>query len=74
MVDVLTVRPRMGKPLETFWTLERFLARVKSSVFGQVMLVFESLVAVAAFVRTLIWNSIFSFTIKCSTEALVRLD
>ena len=56
MIDVLTVGARVRKPLETFWALERFLSRMKAFVLGQVVLVFESLVAVGTFVRPLICN------------------
>ncbi len=45
MVDVLTVGPRMGETLVTLGTSERLLSSVKSHVFGQVVLVFEFLVA-----------------------------
>ena len=42
----------MGKPFETLWTLERLLSGMKPFVFGEVMLVLESLVTVSALVRT----------------------
>lgn len=44
----------MGEPLLALWTLKRLFARVQSSVFGQVVFVLESLVAVRALVGTLI--------------------
>ena len=44
----------MREPLEALWALERLLARVKPLVLGQVVLVFEGLVALGALVRSLI--------------------
>jgi len=44
----------MGKPLQTFGTLVRFLSTVQSFVFNQVMFVFESFVASVALVRALV--------------------
>lgn len=52
MVDVLTIRSRMREAFQTFRTLERLLAGVKATMFRQVVLVLESLVAVGALVRT----------------------
>ena len=52
VVDVLTVRSGVREALQTFGTLERLLARMKSTMFRQVMFVLESLVAVGALVRT----------------------
>ena len=52
MVDVLTIRSRMREAFQTFRTLERLLARVKATMFRQVVFVLESLVAVGALVRT----------------------
>ena len=54
MVDVLAVGPRVGEPLETLGTLERFFPGVEPAVFGQMVLVLESLVAVAALVGPLV--------------------
>ena len=54
MVNVLTVGPRMGKPFEAFRTLEWLLAGVQPFVFGQVMLVLESLVTFRTLVGTLV--------------------
>ena len=54
VVNMLTVGARVRESFEAFWTLERFFSGVKSSVLGQVMLVLESLVTVAAFMRSLI--------------------
>ena len=51
MVNVLTVRAGVGEFLQTFLTLVRFLSAVKSLVFYEVMLVFESFVAAI----TLVW-------------------
>ena len=48
----------MRKPFETLWTLKRFLSGMKPFVFGEVMLVLESLVTVSALVRTQICNNI----------------
>lgn len=45
MVDVLTVRSRVGEALVTLGTSKRLLSCVKSHVFGQVVLVLELLVA-----------------------------
>ena len=56
VVDVLTVRSGVREALQTFGTLERLLARMKSTMFRQVMFVLESLVAVGALVRTRIWK------------------
>ena len=56
MVDVLTIRAGMREALQTFRTLERLLARVKTAMFRQVVFVLESLVAVGALVRTSICN------------------
>ena len=56
VVNVLTVRSWVRESLKTFWTLKRFFAWVESSMFCQVMFVLESLVAVEALVRTLIWK------------------
>ena len=52
MVDVLTIRAGMREALQTFRTLERLLARVKTAMFRQVVFVLESLVAVGALMRT----------------------
>ena len=57
MVDVLTIRSRMREAFQTFRTLERLLAGVKATMFRQVVLVLESLVAVGALVRTRICKS-----------------
>ena len=46
----------MRKPFETLWTLEGLLSGVKPFVFGEVVLVLESLVTVRALVRTQIYN------------------
>ena len=46
----------MRKPFETLWTLKRFLSGMKPFVFGEVMLVLESLVTVSALVGTQIWK------------------
>ena len=51
VVDVLTVGAGVGEFLQTFLTLVRFLSAVKSLVFYEVMLVFESFVAAI----TLVW-------------------
>jgi hypothetical protein len=56
VVDVLAVRTRVGEPLEAFWTLERLLPGMEPSMFSQMVLVLESLVAIATFVRTLVWK------------------
>ena len=56
MVDVLTIRSRMREAFQTFRTLERLLAGVKATMFRQVVLVLESLVAVGALVRTRVWK------------------
>lgn len=50
MVYVLTVGAAMGEPLLAFRALEWFLPTVQSSVLGQVVFVFESLLAIRAFV------------------------
>ena len=52
MVDVLTVRAGMGKSFETFRALKRFFSRMQPAMFCQVMLVLESLVTVAALMRS----------------------
>ena len=54
VIDVLTVGAGVREPLETLWALKRFLSGMKSLVLGQVVLMFESLVAVGTFVRPLI--------------------
>ena len=51
MVDVLTIRAGMREALQTFRTLERLLAGVKTAMFRQVVFVLESLVAVGALMR-----------------------
>ena len=51
MVNVLTVRAGVGEFLQTFLTLVGLLSAVKSLVFYEVMLVFESFVAAI----TLVW-------------------
>ena len=51
MVNVLTVGAGVGEFLQTFLTLVRLLSAVKSLVFYEVMLVFESFVAAI----TLVW-------------------
>ena len=51
---MLAVGARMRKPFETLWTLEWLLSGVKPFVFGEVMLVLESLVTV----RALVWTQI----------------
>lgn len=51
---MLAVGARMRKPFETLWTLEWLLPGVKPFVFGEVMLVLESLVTV----RALVWTQI----------------
>ena len=52
MVYVLAVGTTVGKPLLAFWALERLLAAVQTPVLGQVVFVFESLLAIRAFVWT----------------------
>ena len=52
VVYVLTVGAAMGEPLLAFWALEWFLPTVQSSVLGQVVFVFESLLTIGAFVGT----------------------
>lgn len=54
MINVLTVGTRMGEPFEAFGALKRFFARVQSPVLRKMVLVLESLVALCAFVGTLI--------------------
>ena len=51
MVNVLTVGAGVGELLETFLALVGLLSAVKSLVFHEVMLVFESFVAAI----TLVW-------------------
>ena len=46
----------MGEPLLAFWALEWFLPTVQSSVLGQVVFVFESLLAIRAFVWPQVCN------------------
>jgi len=52
VVYVLTVGAAVGEPLLAFRALERFLAAVQPSVFGEVVFVFESLLTIGAFVGT----------------------
>ena len=42
----------MGEPLLAFRALERLLAAVEPSMFGEVVFVFESLLTIGAFVGT----------------------
>ena len=69
MVYVLTVRAAVGEPLLAFWTLEWFLATVQSPVLRQVVFVFESLLAIRAFVWPQVCNS--SLLESFSQEELV---
>lgn len=52
VVYMLAVGTTVGKPLLAFWTLEGLLAAVETPVLGQVVFVFESLLAIRAFVWT----------------------
>lgn len=52
VVNMLAVGTTVGKPLLAFWTLEGLLAAVETPVLGQVVFVFESLLAIRAFVWT----------------------
>ena len=52
VVYVLTVGAAVGEPLLAFRALERLLAAVEPSVFGEVVFVFESLLTIGAFVGT----------------------
>lgn len=52
MIDVLAVGAAVGEPFVTFGTLKRLLPAVESLVLGQVVLMFESLVTLCAFVWT----------------------
>ena len=52
VIDVLAVRAAVREALVTLWTLERLLPAVESLVLGQVVLMFESLVTLCAFVWT----------------------
>ena len=57
MVYVLTVGAAVGEPLLAFRALERFLAAVEPSMFGEVVFVFESLLTIRAFVWPQVCNS-----------------
>lgn len=56
MRHVLTVGARMAEPFEALLALKRLLARVKPFVLGQMVFVFEGLVAKVAFMRPLTCN------------------
>ena len=56
VVDVLRVAARMRESLEAFFALERFLARVKPFVFGEMVLVLKGLPADVARKRTGTWK------------------
>ena len=52
MVYMLRIAATVRKSFETFGTLERLLSAVQPSVLGEMVLMFESLVTLGAFVRT----------------------